>query len=825
MKFQLEIDPDNLFYPEEITAILLNNIKEYAEKQIGNKIENAVVSVPASFNDSQRQSTIDAARIAGFKNISLLNDTTAAAIAYSYEKNLEGKKRIMVFDLGGHYLNLSVVKIENGDVEVQSAASFSELSGQIFDYRMAEYLEKKIKKDSNKDISKNIKAFQSLLVECEKAKKNLSNGLESFLEISFDDDEDFSFKFTRDLFEKLNQDLFNTIINNVDDFIGDLKLKLSDIDEVLIIGGSSRIPKLQSMLSKLFAGKKLNNTMNASETVAYGTSIQAAFLTGNKLKYNNGFKYVDLINRNYVLKISHNNEELFDIFMPSKTQLLTSQFASIKKALLKRTLTLELKENNITINKLDIDCNNLNQIDIKLNIDINGIFSIDLVAFDLNNFPKTGKIMFNKVYCITNEQIEKLKDNNINYLKLMNEKNKKLALKNKLEKKCYDLKNKIVLKNEQKSDKYSEIETDIHSVIDSLKSSDKIELFEVNNIVSKMIENFYKINFKFELEKKLKEIEIKFYDFKNELISGKYSLIEKDLDKFLENIRIKFETRYVKIDTFLSQKFEKIKNFRSKHEQELLIKDENFDEYAIVEKEIDNILENLISELQKELFDAEGFINSKKNDYIDLEHKDKLMVEIDRGFEVLISSIKLGEKLENELQNKYFVENSELNVAEKTLMAIEIQVSIILESLNKINNFKIYFKNVEKGLSNLLNDIKEKDSHCIKSWVEQLKKLKLEFLLVNEHTNIENNFLKNFGLLFDSWYSKYNLVSFEFVTDLFKIIKKREYNQISKEDFCQSLEYCFNQKIGTFDINKHNLDFMKHDIKLYLNNYKNHYNF
>jgi molecular chaperone DnaK (HSP70) len=396
-KFKFEIDQDNIFYPEEITAIVLNNIKECAEKQIGNNVENAVISVPASFNDSQRQSTIDAAKIAGFKTIRLLNDTTAAAIAYVYDKNLESKKKIMVFDLGGHYLNLSIVNIENGVVEVQSAFSVPELGGQTFDFRMAQYLEKIIKEDSNKDISQNMKVYQSLLAECEIAKKNLSNGLESFHKISLDY-EDVKFKFTRDLFEILNQDLFDKIIGHVDDFIGDLKLKLSDIDDVLIIGGSSRIPKLQSLLSLYFDGKKLNYTMNASETVAYGTSIQAAFLSGNKLKHNNGYKYVDLINRNYVLKILHNrNEELFNIFMPAKTQLSVSQFASIKKALLKRTLTLEMKENNNTINTLDIDYGHLNQVDINFNIDLNGIFSIILANFDQNDIQKKKLVVYQMI--------------------------------------------------------------------------------------------------------------------------------------------------------------------------------------------------------------------------------------------------------------------------------------------------------------------------------------------------------------------------------------------------------------------------------------------
>jgi len=828
-KYQFEIDKDNVFYPEEITAIVLNNLKEYAEKQIGSKIEKAVVSVPACFNDSQRQSTIDAAKIAGFKNIHLLNDTTAAAIAYAYEKNIEGEKRMMIFDLGGHYLNLSIVNIKNGIIEVQSAASYPNLGGQIFDYRMAEYLEDKIKNDSSVKYLQNMKAFQSLLVECEKAKKNLSNCLESFLEISFDDDEDFSYKFTRDLFENLNKDLFTSIIKHVDDFIGDLQLKISDIGEVLLIGGSSRIPKLQFMLSDLFEGKKLNNTMNASETVVYGTAIQAAALTGNKLKYNNGFKYVDLINSNYCLKILNNrNEELFDIFMPSKTQLSTTQFSSIKKALLKNKIILEFKENNNTLNTLDIDCSDLNQVDIKFNIDVNSILSINLVLYGLNNFQKSEKIMQTKVDCITNDQIEKLKDNHKNYLKLMNENNKKLTLKNKFETKCYDLKNKIALKNKQKSRKYSEIEKDINKVIEYLKSSDKIDLIQVDDCIGEIMEIFYRLNFKLELEIKLKAIEIKLNDFKNEIASkdelksGVYSNIEKDIEKFLEIIKSKFEAEFIKKDTFLSQKFEKMKNYRDKHKHEknLLMNYENFGEYSTIEKEIDILFENLLSDLHKEEINVEDFINSKKNDLIDLQHKAKLMEEINQDFEILINSIKLDEKLGNQIQNNNIIENLEL-YATITSEAIKVQASEILDSLKKKDNFKIYFKNVEKSLSELLNDTKKKDPHCIKSSVEQLKKLKLEFLLITEQTNIENRNLKDIGNMFDSWYSMHKLVSIEFVTGLFKIIKNRENNQISIDDFCQYIEKYFQENIGLFCNTKHNIDNMKSNLKNKLDEYKN----
>jgi hypothetical protein len=212
-------------------------------------------------------------------------------------------------------------------------------------------------------------------------------------------------------------------------------------------------------------------------------------------------------------------------------------------------------------------------------------------------------------------------------------------------------------------------------------------------------------------------------------------------------------------------------------------------------------------------------VSIQKNDVIDLQHKAKLMSEIDTDFEVIISSIESSQNLENELQNKDNVENPELSV-DKTLIAIEIQASQILDYLKNNDNFISYFKNIEKGLSELLNDLKKKDSICTKSLVERLKKLKLEFLLIKEQTNIENRILKNIGSMFDSWYSKFKFVSMDFVTDLFKIIKMRENNNISIDSFCQSIEYCINQKIGSFNINAKNLDILKHNVKFYLNDYK-----
>ena len=231
-KVKLEINAETRKYPEEITAIVLQKVKENAEKSLGHEVSQAVISVPASFTDSQRQAVKDSAKIAGLDVLRLINDTTAAAIAYAHDKYTEGKKCVFVFDLGGYYLNLGIISIENGVVEVKATKSHPEMGGQLMDYSMVQYLARE------KQASWNIKTVQSMLVECEKAKKTLSNGSEAFIELPDEDDDD-SFKFTRQIFEEINANLFEAAIRNVKNLIESVGLNKTQIDEVILVGGSS----------------------------------------------------------------------------------------------------------------------------------------------------------------------------------------------------------------------------------------------------------------------------------------------------------------------------------------------------------------------------------------------------------------------------------------------------------------------------------------------------------------------------------------------------------------------------------------------------------
>jgi len=344
-KIKLQVDSGEQFSPEEITSIVLRKLKESSEKHLGKEVTGAVISVPNGFTDSQRQATIDAVFLAGFNNYLLLNETTAAAIAYAYDKKIENTINILVYDLGGYYLNLSIIKIRNGVVEVISARSYPELGGQIYDFRMAEYLLKKIENSSNQNISKSPKVIQTLLVECEKAKRNLSNSLESYHEIDslFEDDgEEFSFEFNREEFENINDDLFKQTISHVKRMIEDSQLEKKQIDEILLIGGSTRIPKIQLLLLEFFDGKAVNQTMNANETVVYGAAIQAAFLSGHKLKTNNGSKFLDNVNRKFSLKLFDNNDEdLIEFLLKENHSLPLNQTFVLKKNLISTLFRFE----------------------------------------------------------------------------------------------------------------------------------------------------------------------------------------------------------------------------------------------------------------------------------------------------------------------------------------------------------------------------------------------------------------------------------------------------------------------------------------------------
>ena len=262
------------------------------------KIDDAVITVPAYFSDSQRQATKDSGLIAGLNVLRIINEPTAAALAYGLDKqDLNDESHILIFDLGGGTFDVSVLKIDEGQLfQVKSTAGDTHLGGEDFDSRMVEYFIDEFKKKYKKDISKNQRALRRLSTAAERAKRALSTATEANIEIdSLHDGLDFYSKISRARFEELCQDLFKSTLRPVEKALKDAKLDKSQISEVVLVGGSTRIPKIQKMLEEYFNGKELNKSINPDEAVAYGAAIQAAILSGDSSQIIRDVLLVDVI--------------------------------------------------------------------------------------------------------------------------------------------------------------------------------------------------------------------------------------------------------------------------------------------------------------------------------------------------------------------------------------------------------------------------------------------------------------------------------------------------------------------------------------------------